>query len=31
MSKATKIYSFSWYNSIPGFVKIENVYNVPIV
>jgi hypothetical protein len=31
MSKATKIYSFSWYNSIPGFVKIANVYNVPIV
>jgi hypothetical protein len=31
MTKATKIYSFSWYNSIPGFVKIANVYNVPIV
>jgi hypothetical protein len=31
MLNATKIYSFSWYNSIPGFVKIAALYNVPIV
>jgi hypothetical protein len=31
MTKATKIYSFSWSNTIPGFVKIAHLYNVPIV
>ena len=31
MTKATKIYSFSWMNTIPGFVKIVSCYNIPIV
>ena len=31
MTKATKIYSFSWSNTIPGFVQIAALYNVPIV
>jgi hypothetical protein len=31
MTKATKIYSFSWWNTTPGFVKIVSLYNVPIV
>lgn len=31
MAKATKIYSFSWSNTIPGFVKIAEFYNVPII
>jgi len=31
MTKATKIYSFSWMNTIPGFVKIAAYYNVPII
>ena len=31
ITKATKIYSFSWNNTTPGFVKIAILYNVPIV
>jgi len=31
MSKATKIYSFSWSNTIPGFVKLATLYNVPVI
>jgi len=31
MTKATKIYSFSWWNTIPGFVKIAKIYNIPII
>jgi hypothetical protein len=30
MSKAKKIYSFSWYFSIPGFVRIMSIYDIPI-
>ena len=30
MTKAKKIYSFSWYFSIPGFVKIMSMYDIPI-
>ena len=30
MSKAKQIYSYSWYNSFPGFLKIVSLYNVPI-
>lgn len=31
MNKAIKIYSFSWSRTIPGFVKIAELFNVPIV
>ena len=31
MTKANKIYSFSWGNTIPGFVKLASLYNVPIL
>ena len=30
MTKAKKIYSFSWYKNIPGFVKIMSIYNIPV-
>jgi hypothetical protein len=30
MTKATKIYSFSWNKKVPGFVKIASFYDVPI-
>ena len=31
LSKATKIYSFSWENKIPGFLNILDMYDIPIV
>ena len=31
MTKAKKIYSFSWYKTIPGFVKLMYIYDVPLV
>jgi len=30
MTKAKLIYSFSWNFSIPGFVNITSMYNVPV-
>ena len=30
MAKAKQIYSFSWSNTIPGFVKIMSLYNIPV-
>lgn len=30
MTKAKLIISFSWYGSIPGFVNITSIYNVPV-
>jgi hypothetical protein len=30
LTKATKIYSFSWNKKIPGFVKLASFYDIPI-
>jgi hypothetical protein len=30
MTKAKKIFSFSWYSSIPGFLRITAIYDIPI-
>jgi hypothetical protein len=30
MTKAKKVYSFSWGKIIPGFLKILSIYNIPI-
>ena len=31
MTRAEKIYSFSWYKTIPGFLKIMYIYDIPLV
>ena len=31
MTRANRIYAFSWYNEIPGFLQIVSFYNVEII